>query len=57
MMKDAKDEKAIRCRHCGGIMRLYRGGISCMMCGRSLEHSCEYCKYPDQHEVRERKVA
>lgn len=56
-MKEKVVEKAVRCKHCGGIMRMYRGGVNCMMCGRSLDHHCEYCKNADRQESREKKVA
>jgi predicted RNA-binding Zn-ribbon protein involved in translation (DUF1610 family) len=45
-----KDEKGFMtpteqssCTHCGGIMRDYRGSVSCMMCGREEGHQCERC--------------
>ena len=48
-MKNNKNKsKMIRCRHCGGPMRLYRDGINCLMCGRTLEHNCERCKFPGE---------
>ena len=31
------------CKHCGGIMRYYRGSVSCLMCGRDGEHECPNC--------------
>jgi predicted amidophosphoribosyltransferase len=31
------------CRHCGGIMRYYRGSVTCMMCGRDGSHQCLNC--------------
>jgi len=31
------------CKHCGGIMRYYRGSTSCLMCGREKEHECPNC--------------
>jgi len=39
------------CYHCGGIMRYYRGTVSCMMCGRDHTHTCSNCieKKPAQH--------
>ena len=51
---------SIKCKHCGGVMRLYRDGVSCLMCGRSMEHSCERCKYTDAasiHAVPQKQVA
>ncbi len=60
-MKNHNEKSAvIRCKHCGGAMRLYRDGVSCLMCGRSMEHNCERCKYADArstHEVPEKQVA
>lgn len=56
-----KNRRAIRCSHCGGAMRDYRDGINCLLCGRTLEHSCDRCKHPEYNEsVRlefEKKVA
>lgn len=34
------------CEHCGGIIREYRGSVSCMMCGRESGHSCPECLKP-----------
>jgi len=31
------------CHHCGGILRYYRGSVSCLMCGRDKEHHCATC--------------
>jgi len=31
------------CRHCGGLMRYYRGSVSCIMCGRDGVHHCSNC--------------
>ena len=47
-MKDnIKKSRMVRCKHCGGPMRLYRDGINCLMCGRTPEHSCERCRFAD----------
>ncbi len=43
--------KVIRCSHCGGAMRDYRDGVNCLLCGRTLEHSCERCKHPEYNVV------
>lgn len=45
MKKENKTQRMVRCKHCGGPMRLYRDGINCLMCGRTLEHSCERCRF------------
>lgn len=56
-----EERKVIRCSHCGGAMRDYREGVSCLLCGRTLEHSCERCKYPEYSilttETYKKKVA
>jgi len=31
------------CGHCGGILRYYRGSVSCLMCGRDESHTCPNC--------------
>lgn len=36
------------CKHCGGIMRYYRGSLSCLMCGREREHECPNCINSDK---------
>lgn len=41
------------CKHCGGIMRYYRGSTSCLMCGREGDHECPHC----QNAERLRKTA
>lgn len=55
------NRKIVRCRHCGGAMRDYRDGISCLLCGRSLEHSCDHCRNPEEEnfekKVMDKKVA
>jgi hypothetical protein len=58
-MENEKVKETQKCRHCGGPMRDYRGGINCLMCGRSDEHSCERCKYAevDDRYGLKRKVA
>lgn len=55
--KTKKMTKVMRCRHCGGPMRLYRDDISCLMCGRSLEHTCERCRFIEIKEMPRKKVA
>ena len=59
MKNEKKMSKMIRCKHCGGPMRLYRDGINCLMCGRTPEHSCERCKYADAvtEDVAQKQVA
>jgi len=59
MNNNDKSDRIIRCRHCGGPMRLYREDINCLMCGRTLEHSCERCKHAEEPvaELAEKKVA
>ncbi|MDH3973446.1 MAG: hypothetical protein OEV42_04115 [Deltaproteobacteria bacterium] len=59
MKKEKNASKMIRCKHCGGPMRLYRDGINCLMCGRTLEHSCERCKFTDDEReaVTKKQVA
>jgi len=32
------------CKHCGGIIRYYRGSDSCLLCGRSANHECPKCQ-------------
>ncbi len=44
------------CRHCGGIMRDYRGSVSCMMCGREVEHQCERCITAQREEPMRRSA-
>lgn len=57
-MKEENDTtRVIRCKHCGGPMRLYRDGINCLMCGRTLEHRCDMCKHAEGSELEHRKVA
>lgn len=31
------------CRHCGGHLRYYRGSLTCLMCGRDVDHHCTHC--------------
>ena len=40
----SKEQLQHGCNHCGGPVRLSLGGYSCMMCGRSIQHSCENCQ-------------
>ena len=53
--------RVVRCSHCGGAMRDYRDGVNCLLCGRTLEHSCDRCKHPEYNilanEVIEKEVA
>ncbi len=57
-MKEEKDTgRVIRCKHCGGLVRLYRDGINCIMCGRTMEHRCEECKHAEEYELEHKKVA
>lgn len=46
-----KRRRVIRCSHCGGVMRDYRDGVNCLLCGRTLEHSCERCRHPEYNIV------
>ncbi|MDH5541433.1 MAG: hypothetical protein OEY64_00575 [Nitrospinota bacterium] len=39
------------CNHCGGTLRFYRGSLSCLMCGRDVDHSCKDCDVSAQHHV------
>ncbi|VAX20488.1 hypothetical protein MNBD_NITROSPINAE03-1934 [hydrothermal vent metagenome] len=41
------DPKTI-CKHCGGIMRYYRGSTTCLLCGRDGSHTCQRCQYADE---------
>lgn len=58
---DEENRRIVRCSHCGGAMRDYREGITCILCGRSPEHFCDRCHYPEYGEAyrkaEERKVA
>ena len=54
--KDVTSKHMTRCKHCGGPMRDYRYSVSCLMCGRGLEHDCERCRYAEEKYL-ERKVA
>lgn len=31
------------CGHCGGYLRFYRGTLSCLLCGRDVDHACKDC--------------
>ena len=56
-LKKEKDvNSTAKCRHCGGQLRDYRNGISCLMCGRAQGHNCERCRYAED-EVLRKKVA
>lgn len=59
MKDETKKNESLRCKHCGGPMRMYRGDINCLMCGRTVEHSCERCKYKDvvSEEIVHKEVA
>lgn len=54
--KETNVKQVARCRHCGGPLREYRNGISCLMCGREVDHSCERCRYAEE-EFLKKKVA
>ncbi len=56
-MREIQTNKVMRCEHCGGPLRLYRDGINCLMCGRSLDHKCENCRCSTEMTAAERKVA
>ncbi len=32
------------CHHCGGLLRQYRGSLTCLMCGRDVDHECQNCR-------------
>lgn len=32
------------CTHCGGRLRFYRGTLTCLMCGRDVDHICKDCQ-------------
>ena len=59
MKDETRKSKISRCKHCGGPMRMYRGDINCLMCGRAVEHSCERCKHKDavSEEILHKEVA
>lgn len=59
MKDETKKNETLRCKHCGGPMRMYRGDINCLMCGRTVEHSCERCKHKDtvSEETLHKEVA
>ncbi|VAX15021.1 hypothetical protein MNBD_NITROSPINAE01-1648 [hydrothermal vent metagenome] len=40
--KEMLESKGV-CKHCGGVVRAYRGSTSCLMCGRDEKHECEMC--------------
>jgi len=56
-MKEKKERSAARCKHCGGMMRLYRDGVNCIMCGRGMNHFCIDCMCLEEGEAQQKKVA
>ena len=54
---DKGGRKAMRCRHCGGTMRDYRDGVSCLLCGRTLEHRCDSCKLEEEKTCLKKEAA
>lgn len=38
-----KPESTAFCNHCGGVLRFFEDDISCLMCGRNVNHFCENC--------------
>ena len=33
------------CRHCNGQLRFYRSELTCLMCGRNVDHFCKDCMH------------
>ncbi|GMT43137.1 MAG: hypothetical protein IEMM0002_1548 [bacterium] len=31
------------CKHCNGHLRYYHGTLTCLMCGRDVDHVCQEC--------------
>ncbi len=59
MKDETKKSEILRCKHCGGPMRMYSGDVNCLMCGRTIEHSCDRCKHKDaaSEEIVHKEVA
>ncbi len=42
--EETRKKTAVRvCRHCGGHLRFYQGSLTCLMCGRDVDHHCKDC--------------
>jgi len=37
------EESPDYCNHCGGVLKLSQGDVSCLMCGRNANHFCDNC--------------
>ncbi len=41
--KKVHSEHDRNCKHCGGLMKNISGDVTCIMCGRSIDHFCHSC--------------
>ena len=49
--REAKKTAVRVCNHCGGTLRFYRGSLSCLMCGRDVDHACKDCEIHSHERV------
>ena len=51
-LKEKKEQ--LRCKHCGGLVRMDGELASCIMCSRAKDHFCDLCSYQTRnHSVRD----